>query len=418
MSPSNSLPAKSVILSFPEEFLDQICEEMARLKKDSITALSAWIRTCRTFVSSGERALYPNPIRSPAQLSTVSRAQAFLRTLDDRPDLGDRVRNLQHLAHATEYLDDLAPAFQQYQQYGRAAFDAFRWQRDVVECSREVEHVSVYLWLQGDAEDMGRALSAVSRLQKLVVLFAQWDYTSYGRVFCTFLQVYGAERASVLRVPAVQLILQGSQFSAIMDDTSTKPFSTTHLCVDFDETDISVIEYLLPDDTTSIKSLKVTLALIADPSDVYTFFDALCCVGLASLESLVYMPSDAATGSLFPESAFSSYPHLRELTLKHGAGMTLHKLHLLVETSPNLKYLNLNGTTWSISPLCASSPSLDTQVRRSLARLPRLRRAILGYYPGELSDGAEPSGVSGGEAAENGAEVVWQREGEVHDEAE
>ncbi|POY72044.1 hypothetical protein BMF94_4914 [Rhodotorula taiwanensis] len=89
----------------------------------------------------------------------------------------------------------------------------------------------------------------------------------------------------------------------------------------------------------------------------------------------------------YPDTLFGFFPCIEELRLTKGRAMTLQKLNRLVETSPDLRVLDLAETMWTIDPpeLLISVPgSLSTyeiHLTQILDKLPKLRKINLGVWP-------------------------------------
>lgn len=58
--------------------------------------------------------------------------------------------------------------------------------------------------------------------------------------------------------------------------------------------------------------------------------------------------NDRSPRCLYSDKWYTLFPHARKLCLPRGLNMDLSKLSALVETSPNLKHLDLAETEWSI----------------------------------------------------------------------
>ncbi|GAA6033395.1 hypothetical protein JCM8097_006730 [Rhodosporidiobolus ruineniae] len=170
----------------------------------------------------------------------------------------------------------------------------------------------------------------------------------------------------------------------------------------------SVHVYLLEE---AAPGLGTALAGSSQPQKLRMGIPARGTVPTSVAAFLPFDPSHLTSLSIStPNPAFSSLPSLCTLTLRNGRDMTLDKLDLLVQTSSSLEHIDLGRTKWSFPHSDSPSASLDTLARRSLARFPRLRTALLGYYP-------ESAGAPAAERKEGkGFEVVWQREGDEGDE--
>jgi hypothetical protein len=88
----------------------------------------------------------------------------------------------------------------------------------------------------------------------------------------------------------------------------------------------------------------------------------------------------------YPLALFGLFPSLEELTLSHGGEMTVEKLELLADTSPNLKVLQLPDTYWTPDQSLHEGDSgelcpFDVQLMATLDRLNSLEVANLGLLP-------------------------------------
>ncbi|GAA6033335.1 hypothetical protein JCM8097_006698 [Rhodosporidiobolus ruineniae] len=380
MSSSNGVLAKSLSLSFPEEILEQICEEVASFEEDSTSTLSAWVCTCRTFVSSGERVLYRSPFRSFSSHFYLS-----------------------HTAFSAPYKPGLTSPL----SLGIHRYDQHRQ----------------------DAPDLGRLVShKVKNLLLQSSITYDWQATA---AFLDFLSQYEARRGQ----PAVFAAIRLSVKVTATEDNYRKPYEASRVRVDVGYGKALYAVGFLPVKLSCLNSLSITMDAPTEPVDVDQFFRFLREVEGLRLTSFAYVTdfNYDREGVVFPDFAFSLFPHARRLTLTSGVDMNMDALETLVRCSPDLEHLNLDCTIWSLpSSASPDSPSLQTQVLDTLARLPRLRRANLGFSvnpyldnepgPGvgfnesneEVDeDSGEPEGRSeiDGAAGRDEIEVVWQRIG-------
>lgn len=97
----------------------------------------------------------------------------------------------------------------------------------------------------------------------------------------------------------------------------------------------------------------------------------------------------------YSDQCYRLFPHARKLCLPRGRDMVLSKLSALVDTSPNLEYLNLAGTEWSIGvdALAVEQPgdlsSFEQDLVQILERLAHLSYIHLGHWPFINADGTD-----------------------------
>ena len=97
----------------------------------------------------------------------------------------------------------------------------------------------------------------------------------------------------------------------------------------------------------------------------------------------------------YSDKWYTLFPHARKLCLPRGLDMDLSKLSALVETSPNLEYLDLAETEWSIGAdaLAVEQPGdlskFEQALVQILERLAHLSYVHLGHWPFVDQDGTD-----------------------------
>lgn len=97
----------------------------------------------------------------------------------------------------------------------------------------------------------------------------------------------------------------------------------------------------------------------------------------------------------YTDQCYRLFPHVRKLCLPRGRDMDLSKLSALIETSPNLEYLDLSETEWSIraDALVVEQPghlsSFEHKLVQILEGLAHLSYVHLGHWPFVNADGSD-----------------------------
>ncbi|GAA6033372.1 hypothetical protein JCM8097_006718 [Rhodosporidiobolus ruineniae] len=372
MSSATPVGPQSLVVSFPKELLDQICEEVASGGKDATSTLRSWILTCRRFVSSGERVLYRTPFRSSAQRSSAHSVFTLLRTLETRPDLAAHVQDLEQLSLAIKTrVDKLG----QDKAKGRKVLV---WQHIIVQLCPQVTKLGICV-TKVELKPLGIALAAATDLEKLVVRFPEWPIHSQGGLIIRLIDEVdihmGGKRFSP---PFLHFVLSREdwqEWTLLLMGRFGASLDTTFLRVDAGDNGVLCALEFFPGGIDKIRQLCLT-SKQDDTDDLPELFEELGGERLLTLRSFTYRRLQLAPGELtaFPLGAFSAFPSIQKLSLRDGVDMSIDKLELLVNSSPLLVRLNLQGTVWDPS----TSPST---VLSLLDRLPNLKYARLGQKP-------------------------------------
>ncbi|GAA5854934.1 hypothetical protein JCM8547_004127 [Rhodosporidiobolus lusitaniae] len=307
---------------------------------------------CKATLPSTQRALYREPLRAPGLLST---AAANFSILDK--------------SHSAPFL---------------------LWHEALVAVCPNLQKVSIYLG--GEAESFGRALSTKSLLHHVQVLI---DVEPYELALPEVQDVFGG----FVR----RLIKSGRLLSpSICLDEGLAGFPTSQTA----SSPRDLVVQIVPNPKTcheffrnaqgSVKRKSVRLSQVLACNGLYYLFDALANSSLREFHVVLpdpeRLPSDRGRSSVTPilslaPCADTSFPEARRLVFENVPDNDLIDLALLATSSPHLQFLSFARSTGSNprSDFTSSSPSspspAETQIVSALSSFANLTYLDLGILP-------------------------------------
>ncbi|BGP18871.1 hypothetical protein JCM10213_003525 [Rhodosporidiobolus nylandii] len=397
------------VLSLGEEVFDEMLQHVDEFDGGvNRKTMCAWTTTCRTFLPSGQRALYRKPVAG-GFLYSVQSAIRLLRTLKSSQKLAGLVRDLSSLGMAMAVLALETSG-------GRSStFNAAAWQDEVIKLAGKAKSIAMRLTSIEHAAKLGKFVALNPDVEELSFSFA-------GRV-----GEHKALRLFFEQFPKPSKVFQSVHFklesAAGADDTVEKiPFETEWLLLDAAGLPAKGFVKYLPPSLASLTNFTLVAHQSFSAAQIVLLFERLRGNKLTtftfsgfSAEPTLEDASEYAAqadGTVYPTLCFSTFPHAHTLNLEYGKGMSLDKLALLAVNSPNLVQLNLRGTFWLFSQkmLEASDPSslslAEEMLLPILSCLPALKRLRLRYLPVNVFE--QPKLSLEAVCEEKGIELDWE----------
>ncbi|GAA5959146.1 hypothetical protein JCM8115_005653 [Rhodotorula mucilaginosa] len=434
---SSATCSKPLLLELPEEVLEHIlfgvsgAEEgflgdhsTAWERRKELESARAVMLTCKRLVPAATRALYFSPDfytnfhdahrSSKCYERSLHRASLFLQNLFDKPELAAMIRNLTDLPMLAAALPTAREISSTASATDRSlAQDVYQCQ--VLQLATAATSVGVLLTDPENASKVGAVL-ATRRLSHLRVAY-ECKMRAPISTFAAFLEAMrsnGDGNAPVF--PALQICMSFDGFSERprrhIDRARVLNYEVIDLDISIEWIDIDQAAYFLPSDIAKLARLRYHLPfeLEREPDLDYDLdgfnFDAARleqrvkhnAIKAFAIESDItyeqevpfdyyWEPWQYEVPTIdYPLALFGLFPSLEELTLSHGGKMTVEKLELLADTSPNLKVLRLPLTYWTPEQDLHKGDSGETcpfemQLMATLDRLDSLKVANLGLLP-------------------------------------
>lgn len=329
-----------------EEAQDFICHLISNFpdKRDRLPTLNAFARTSKLWLPSGLRSLYRASLEAPSfdrkadPATTWSSATSLLTTLQARPGLASHVEWLQPLVNIYKRLSN-SPTLHHLQlppvtgddvvlENDPADSTLWKWAHDVVSCCRRLKNVGMPMATEWDRPTTTGTTAATRgglsiRLRRLELYRCDLDIED--------------------------LLLYLPKYTAnfhFFTMTSRRNLPSSPL-------------------DNVVQALGQRLRVF--------FFDALNTIQQEPWE----FDADDHSGPIIPLSLFTSFPPLRNLTLRYTRGMTLEKLEALAKACPGLVTINFAESAWSVP--YAALPGCDGRVARVINSLESLEVLDLGW---------------------------------------
>ncbi|BGP18835.1 hypothetical protein JCM10213_003490 [Rhodosporidiobolus nylandii] len=338
------------ILHFPDSILDRILAHVAELEDEledevAMRTYYSWTLTHPAFVASGQRALYRVPYRCSRLGLEEARAKRFLQTLEEKPELASYVRNMGGLLAATTHfwmntIFALSPL---------STFDYFTFQDTLLYLCTRLDRISFVARSVIHAGAVGALCADRETLTKLHVCFLPGvsEHKALSRLFAPL----------TLPSKVYDLVHMSLSAGVVEEDEEPLPFKAVMLVLDAGLTSGERIIDFIPSSPADLKYLCISTKVPQVQSSLRPLFEHLRngqLVGLsfrgpqlpATVKTLQHYDA-GVPGLELPVEAFSSYPNLTSVTLRHLTNMSLAKLSVLVQTSPNLQDIDLEKSVWT-----------------------------------------------------------------------
>lgn len=382
--------------------------------------------TCKRLLPAATRALYFPPefsFNSYPECRTdkhrkqwVYRASLFRQTLLDKPELTAMIRNLTNLPMLVVAL----PTTRENSSTASATYRSLvqdKYQRQVLRLATAAKSVGVVLTDVEHAPRVGAVL-ATRQLSHLRVAYRS-NVEAPIAAFAAFLKgLRSNSDGNTPRFPALQICTPFNGYSGRprphIDRARKLKYEVIDLEIAVEWVDIARAAYVLPRHVAKLEKLRYHLPFEpeADPDLGFEFdgfyFDAtklewrvkhnaikafaIECDAKYEQEvpfEYYWEPEQYKVMTIkYLLALFRLFPSLEELVLSHGGEMTIEKLELLADTSPNLKILRLPDTFWEGDlDLVEHEPGqlcpFEAQLSATLERFDSLEFVELGVLPSE-----------------------------------
>ncbi|BGP18870.1 hypothetical protein JCM10213_003524 [Rhodosporidiobolus nylandii] len=421
MATTTSAVARSLADKLPEEVLDMIFEQAAQSPSYFVDTMLSLCLTCRAFLNSARRVLYRDPWEAcPLLGNDRARAFWFLRTRQAHPYLAVYVRNMQRLGLATATLHDIKVDFSA--SAASQVLDPWAWQEELLRLCTNTITLSLALHGGPGSKRLAAPVAKLAVPPKLHFVFpASATASTALNALHTFVDRL-SEHAYTLP-PNLRLICAASPEGDFT--VAARPsYRPEQLSIVTSGVSPRALLGFLPQDLSCLRALTVCLAdRDSTAQDVEAFFAGLEGNRLRFLSfvgggensvgtSAAEYPS-LGSGASLPVAAFKNFPAVTSYNNRQSCGMTVDKLRLLGEASPQLVIVRLEGVCWSdlradefIPPESGGLSAGERKIWSALQGFEKLYFVNLGILP--LDEHARPTLELVAKAAATGIKVSWQ----------
>ena len=381
-------PSYNPALHLSEEAQDLILS-FVEYPTAKATAL-AFCRVSRTWLDSGRRALYRAPLlgKRPSWDDT----QSILRTLESSPHLAACVRSLDSLP--------LWMSLSSGRTGGTPAMSRSRssWQARMVELCWNATRISIAIGNYFDAKHLARLVAAHQRVE-ILELYSMGAHKLTRGIFLTFSQIVAKafRRASPPRV-LEHLVLTHPEWRSVEVPSTQKQWKRSSMIFarqySIVNADIFSNDFrrIIPRQLDQLRQLTITTTRFHMSPSILTSLATHLPLTLESLsiDCQVYPSQEVTvdeyppqyppynTTSRAPDILLTSFPHLVHLSLKGFRQLTSAQISLIAKSSPDLRELDFERSTWDFSILDVQE---FTSAFSSPSTLPKLEHLNLGSLP-------------------------------------
>ncbi|BGP18842.1 hypothetical protein JCM10213v2_006922 [Rhodosporidiobolus nylandii] len=390
---------------------------------NDVHSLVSLATTSKSLTSAALATLYRFPFPRPASVSLVC-ADKFCAALETNPALGTYVVNLSTMSAVLSN-----PAWQ-----ARSAKDKLIWAEKVVSHCPRLVKVSFVI---GNAQQTKRFCEAIPRLRELhsvsveplvkgvdidALAWRTWTYNlvlSQAKIADLAFQnfVPEGELLDVLYSAFLPSLSPSSSSSSKKSEATAKDFVDDNFRIRLSREAVSpnlphkfTLHVPFFRDSTFRAHLTSSLTSFARQSG--SFITNLSIDVSPSFSESRWESArefyEADAGPELPPTFFSAFPRLTHLTCRSQGHMSLEKLKLLAQSSPNLRVIDLRNSCWNRESFLFSNPSLPSSssaplvenleafqrevVSFVLRSLPELTLLDIGFFPLDVdASGSKPT---------------------------